>query len=803
MLLSYDWLKDYLDINLSPEDLGEKIERTSVEVDSVSKRSDGLKKIVVGKIISFEKHPDAGHLNICQIDVGEDEPLQIVCGAPNVEVGKKVIVALSGARVGGNIKIKKAKMRGVQSNGMLCGLDEIGFPKDVVPDEWKDGIYFLPDDAKLGDSVFDYLGMNDPLIDLDVTPNRGDMLSLRGAVYDLAAVFDQKVNFDEKADKELGQTESKTDIKAHADEDLAPIYKLKVVKDVEVKPSPLWLQIKLWNLGIKPINNVVDITNLVMMKLGQPLHAYDLSKIADGDLRVRRAKPGEKITTLDEEERELSALDVVIADSEKPVGLAGLMGGNDAKVTKDTTDIVIEAGVFAPVATRKMAQKELLHTDASQRFERGIDKGNVENALNYAAGLIQDLANGRASQGVVIGSDEVVKPVTISISAERINHVLGTSLSEKEITDIFHRLGFTVENKDHEMLVTVPTRCWDIKIDADLIEEVARIYGYDNIPVTLPVAVTTEGSFTPKQQLIKNSRKILLGEGLTHAISYSLTTEAKAKMFLLNDSNETNLQWPMTNDHAVLRMNLLSGLLDDIAYNQARGVEDVPFFEQGRVFFREADQVRPTEVEHIAGAISGSLAQSTWNQKATPMDFFGMKGIVTKYLETLSLADEISYEATDSISEMHPGQTALIKLGDEVIGFVGQVHPSTAKAFKIKPTFVFELDLDKLVTAKKSEQQYQQVSPFPKISRDMAMLVNDDITNAQVYAIIKRRGGAFLKKVTLFDVYDGEHVPAGKKSLAYSLTFENPKETLKDEVVNKAVAKITKHLQDELDVEIR
>ncbi|WP_413627240.1 phenylalanine--tRNA ligase subunit beta [Fructilactobacillus vespulae] len=803
MLLSYNWIKEYLDIELSPEDLGEKIERTSVEVDSVKKRSDGLKKLVVGKILSFEKHPDASHLNICQVDVGEEEPQQIVCGAPNVEVGKNAIAALPGARVGGNIKIKKAKMRGVQSNGMLCGLDEIGFDKDLVPDEWKDGIYFLPDNAEPGKEVFDYLGMNDSLIDLDVTPNRGDMLSLRGALYDLAAVFNQKLEFDETPEAELGTDKTSLDISANADASLAPAYHLKVVKDVVVEPSPLWLQIKLWNAGIKPINNVVDITNLVMTKLGQPLHAYDLDKLTGNHLEVRRAVAGEKIKTLDESEHELNDVDIVIADEKGPVALAGLMGGYDTRVTTETKNIVIEAADFESVSTRKMAQKELLHTDASQRFERGIDKGNVVNALNYAAGLVQKEAHGQASLGVVSGSEEVINPRQIEITAKRINHVLGTSLSETEVVAIFNRLGFQVENNNGELLVTVPTRCWDINIQADLLEEVARIYGYDNIPSTLPVTGTTEGIFTNKQAIIQKSRRVLMGEGLSHAISYSLTTAEKAQMFNVHQHDETKLQWPMTTDHSVLRMNLISGLLDDISYNQARGVENVPFFEQGRVFFGSDEQVRPTEVEHIAGAVSGSLVASTWNQAAKKVDFYAMKGLVNNYLDSLSLADAISYEATAEIKEMHPGRTALIKLGEEVIGFVGQIHPLIAKQFKIKETYVFELDLDKLVAAKKSEQQYQTVSQYPSISRDLALLVDEEITSDQIEAVIEKRGGAYLKSIRLFDVYDGEHVAAGKKSLAYSLTFENAKETLQDEVVNKAIEKITKFLENDLQIEIR
>ncbi|USS89724.1 phenylalanine--tRNA ligase subunit beta [Fructilactobacillus cliffordii] len=804
MLLSYDWLSQYLKLKLDPESLGEKIERTSVEVDSVTKRSTGLKKLIVGQILSIEKHPDAGHLNICQVDVGAAEPQQIVCGAPNVEVGKKVIVAMPGARVAGNVKIKKAKMRGVKSDGMICALDEIGFPKDVVPDEWKDGIYFLPDDAKLGDEVYDYLGMNDPMLDLDVTPNRGDMLSMRGVVYDLAAVLDQKPDFTVQPEAATGQESSADVIAATADDQLASQYHLQVVKNVQVHPSPLWLQIRLWNAGIKPINNVVDVTNYVMLFLGQPLHAYDLSQLPAANLEVRRARPGEKITTLDEAERELNDQDVVITSGDQPVALAGLMGGDSTRVTNETTTIVLEAGVFDSVLTRKMAQKENLHTDASQRFERGVDHGDVITALNYAAGMIQSLADGQASQGVVTGSQAPVNERVIKITADRINHVLGTDLSAATINEIFTRLGFGVVDNHGEFTVTIPTRCWDLQIDADLIEEVARIYGYDNIPETLPVTQTTEGGLTSKQQAMRKSRQTLQGMGLNHAISYSLTTPEKAAMFMLQQSFSTDLQWPMTKDHSVLRMNLVCGLLDDVAYNQARGVENVSLYEQGRVFYKDQeDQIRPTEVEHVAGAISGTMPTASWNQQVRPVDFFLLKGIVAQYLQTLSLQGTITYESTEQLAQMHPGRTALIKLDDEVIGFLGQVHPNTAKQFKVKPTYVFELDFDRLMTAPKHEAQYQVVSSLPGIKRDIAMLVADDVTNKQIETIIWKRGGAYLHAVTLFDVYVGEHVPAGKKSLAYTLSFENPQETLQDDVVNQAMVKVEQHLQTELNAEIR
>ncbi len=370
MKISYRWLKEYLDIDVPAKDLAEKIERGSVEIDSVEKPSDGLKKIVVGEVMSMEPHPDSDHLNICQVDIGEDDLSQIVCGAPNVAPNHKVIVALPGSRIGGNVKIKRSKMRGVTSNGMICALDEIGFSKDVVPKEWADGIYFLPDDAEVGEPVFPYLGMDDELIDVDVTPNRGDMLSVYGVANDVAALYDKTAKLNHPDVTEIGE-KAVDQVTLDTDESLAPIYKMRLVKNVTIKPSPRWLQIKLWNAGVRPINNVVDVTNYILLKYGQPLHAFDFDKIKGNTVVTRNARAGEKLTTLDEEEHDLDANDIVIADTDKPIALAGVMGGFNSRIDDDTTTVAIESAVFQPTLIRKTAQRHNLHTDASQRFERG------------------------------------------------------------------------------------------------------------------------------------------------------------------------------------------------------------------------------------------------------------------------------------------------------------------------------------------------------------------------------------------------------------------------------------------------
>ncbi|PWG01007.1 phenylalanine--tRNA ligase subunit beta [Levilactobacillus bambusae] len=803
MKIPYKWLKEYLDLDVSAAELGEKIERTAVEVDSVASPSAGMKKVVVGEIVAMEPHPDSDHLNICQVNIGEAEPTQIVCGAPNAQVGKKVIAALSGARIADNIKIKKSKMRGVQSNGMLCALQEIGFPESVVPKEYVDGIYFLPDDAVPGASVFPYLGMDDDLIDIDVTPNRGDMLSVYGTTYELAAIYDQTPRLNHPDVPENTDQKAADLITANVDKDLAAIYKLRVVQNIEIKPSPMWMQIKLWDAGIRPINNVVDATNYIMLKYGQPLHAFDLDKFHGKQVNVRLAQPNETLTTLDGNDHETNPNDIVIASEDAPIMFAGVMGGLNTEIDDTTKNVVIEAAVFDPIRVRKTAQRQNLHTDASQRFERGVNHGGVQEALDAAAQLMHDQANGQVAQGTVTGSDQDVQPVLVDITIDRINKVLGTELSVAEVTSIFTRLGFGVEEHAGLYSVSIPSRRWDITIDADLIEEVARIYGYDNLPTTLPTGQMTLGVLSPAQRQIRATRTSLEAAGLNQAISYSLTTEKKAAQFALQPTALTKLAWPMSSDHAFLRTSLISGLLDDVAYNEARKVKNVALYEQGRVFYREDDQIRPTEEEHVAGVLTGTLNDSTWNDHEAKVDFYQMKGIVEHLLRDLAVVGPVEFEATADYPDMHPGRTAAIFVHGHRVGFVGQVHPRVEKQWKISETYTFEMNLQMLIDMQKSDDQYNPISKYPAITRDIAMLVDANVTNQQVLEVIKKRGGAHLTQVKLFDVYTGSKLPADKKSLAYTLTYQDKTKTLVDEDVTKAFEKVEKFLESELDAEIR
>lgn len=809
MKVSYQWLNKYLPLEqnqIKPAALAEKLARTSVDINSVTSPSDGLKKIIVGYVEECVPHPDSDHMHVCQVKIRDDETIQIVCGAPNVQAGKKVIVALHGARIADNVKIKRGKIRGEESDAMLCALQEIGFSEKIAPKDYEDGIWFLPDDAKIGDSVFPYLGMDDTIIDTDVTPNRGDMLSIYGNVNDLAAIYDLPNGFESHAVIENGSDKTADLISASVeDSEIAPVYKLRVIKNVKIAESPLWLQIRLWNSGIRPVNNVVDVTNYILLKYGQPLHSFDYDKLANHDILVRHAHDGEKMTTLDGDEQELKAQDIVVTADDQPMALAGTMGGESSKVDDNTTTVALEAAIFNSVMVRKQARRLDLHSESSMRFERGINPETVEKALDEAAYWLQQLAGGKVAKGIVTGNDHDYPTHDITLSLKKINAVLGTDMDMEAVQNIFERLAFKNLIKDNDtIVVTVPARRWDISLPADLYEEIARLYGYDNIPSTLPVMTRNLGGLTPRQRKLRASRHSLEGMGLNQAISYSLTTVERAQQFEINpvDTEPMKLDYPMSSDHVATRMNIVSGLLNDIAYNNARKVENVALYEQGRVFIPKGGE-RPEEQEHVAGAITGSLTADNWHTKAQPVDFYQLKGIVEQYLKNFAVAGKAEYVADQSRPEMHPGRTANILLDGQLVGFIGQVHPNTAKEYKIPETYVFELNLEALLAADTRDKHYEHISKYPEVTRDIALLVDDNITNADILAIIKRRGGAFLKDVHLFDVYDGSRLPKGKKSMAYTLTYQDDKGTLKEETVNQAFVKVEKHLTDELGAEVR
>ncbi|EMF0096708.1 phenylalanine--tRNA ligase subunit beta [Enterococcus hirae] len=806
MLVSYKWLNKYLDLSaVTPKELADKMSVTGIEVEGITVPEEGLKKIVVGEVKECVPHPDSDHLSICQVDIGEEELSQIVCGAPNVKAGIKVIVALPNSRIAGNVKIKKGKMRGQVSNGMICALQEIGYPDSVVPKEYAEGIYYLPQEAVNGEPVFSYLDMDDSIIELSITPNRADALSMRGVAYEVGAIYRQTPHFAEEELVEAARP-AKDKIKVTVeDPEAVPVYQIRIIEGVKIQSSPQWLQNILMNEGIRPINNVVDITNYILLLFGQPLHAFDYDRLGSQEIVVRQAKATEKIVTLDGETRELTPENLVITNGEQPVALAGVMGGLDSEITETTTTVALEAALFDPISIRRTAKQFNLRSESSARFEKGINQATVAEACDVAAAMIVSLAGGEVLQGAVAGSTYQVEDVTVTITLSRINHYLGTDLTVKEVNEIFEALGFGYQSEGETFTVTVPPRRWDIKIEADIIEEVARIYGYDRLPSTLPSGETVAGSLTQEQSTTRKIRTLLEDSGLHEAISYALTTEEKSRQFTIKDSLVTRLDWPMSEDRSVLRMNLISGLLDNVNYNVARKNSDVAFYEVGRVFYQENDPLThlPQEVKHVALALTGTWQDKSWQTQAEVVDFYTIKGLLENLFEQLGIATDISYQATDSLKDMHPGRTAEIYLGETVIGFVGQVHPNTAKEYDVPETYVAEFDLSSVIEAAQKGMTFHAVTKFPSVSRDIAMLVAETVTNQEIVTVIQSAAGKFLTDIQLFDVYQGKNIEEGHKSMAYSLTFENPEATMTDEEINRSMTKIEKALSETVGANIR
>lgn len=806
MLVSYKWLNKYLDLSaVTPKELSDKMSVTGIEVEGITVPEEGLKKIVVGEVKECVPHPDSDHLSICQVDIGEEELSQIVCGAPNVKAGIKVIVALPNSRIAGNVKIKKGKMRGQVSNGMICALQEIGYPDSVVPKEYAEGIYYLPQEAVNGEPVFSYLDMDDSIIELSITPNRADALSMRGVAYEVGAIYRQTPHFAEEELVEAARpAKDKIKVKVE-DPEAVPAYQIRIIEGVKIQSSPQWLQNILMNEGIRPINNVVDITNYILLLFGQPLHAFDYDRLGSQEIVVRQAKATEKIVTLDGETRELTPENLVITNGEQPVALAGVMGGLDSEITETTTTVALEAALFDPISIRRTAKQFNLRSESSARFEKGINQATVAEACDVAAAMIVSLAGGEVLQGAVAGSTYQVEDVTVTITLSRINHYLGTDLTVKEVNEIFEALGFGYQSEGETFTVTVPPRRWDIKIEADIIEEIARIYGYDRLPSTLPSGETVAGSLTQEQATTRKIRTLLEDSGLHEAISYALTTEEKSRQFTIKDSLVTRLDWPMSEDRSVLRMNLISGLLDNVNYNVARKNSDVAFYEVGRVFYQENDPLThlPQEVKHVALALTGTWQDKSWQTQAEVVDFYTIKGLLENLFEQLGIATEISYQATDSLKDMHPGRTAEIYLGETVIGFVGQVHPNTAKEYDVPETYVAEFDLSSVIEAAQKGMTFHAVTKFPSVSRDIAMLVAETVTNQEIVTVIQSAAGKFLTDIQLFDVYQGKNIEEGHKSMAYSLTFENPEATMTDEEINRSMTKIEKALSETVGANIR
>lgn len=788
MLISNEWLKEYVTIDDSVSNLAERITRTGIEVDDLIDYTKDIKNLVVGFVKSKEKHPDADKLNVCQVDIGEDEPVQIVCGAPNVDAGQYVIVAKVGGRLPGGIKIKRAKLRGERSEGMICSLQEIGISSNYIPKSFESGIYVFSESQVPGTDALQALYLDDQVMEFDLTPNRADALSMIGTAYEVAALYNTKMTKPDTTSNELELSANDELTVTIENEDKVPYYSARVVHDVTIEPSPIWMQARLIKAGIRPINNVVDISNYVLLEYGQPLHMFDQDAIGSQQIVVRQANEGEKMTTLDDTERELLTSDIVITNGQTPIALAGVMGGDFSEVKEQTSNIVIEGAIFDPVSIRHTSRRLNLRSESSSRFEKGIATEFVDEAVDRACYLLQTYANGKVLKDRVSSGELGAFITPIDITADKINRTIGFDLSQNDIVTIFNQLGFDTEINDDVITVLVPSRRKDITIKEDLIEEVARIYGYDDIPSTLPVFdKVTSGQLTDRQYKTRMVKEVLEGAGLDQAITYSLVSKEDATAFSMQQRQTIDLLMPMSEAHASLRQSLLPHLIEAASYNVARKNKDVKLFEIGNVFFANGEGELPDQVEYLSGILTGDYVVNQWQGKKETVDFYLAKGVVDRVSEKLNL--EFSYRRAD-IDGLHPGRTAEILLENKVVGFIGELHPTLAADNDLKRTYVFELNFDALMAVSVGYINYQPIPRFPGMSRDIALEVDQNIPAADLLSTIHAHGGNILKDTLVFDVYQGEHLEKGKKSIAIRLNYLDTEETLTDERVSKVQAEI-------------
>lgn len=791
MLVSYNWLKQYTNVEDNANALAEKITRGGIEVEGVEYLAEEISNVVVGYVISKEKHPDAEKLNVCQVNVGEEENLQIVCGAPNVDAGQYVIVAKVGAKLPG-IKIKKAKLRGVESQGMICSLAELGLSKSVVPKNYQEGIYVFETEQELGSDVVEVLGLNDYILDLSITPNRADALSMRGLTYDLGALYNNKVDFN---DVEKEENYEDTSLQVAIESDSCRNYVGQVVKNVEVKSSPLWLQTRLMNSGIRPINNIVDITNYVLLEFGQPMHAFDKDLVGD-KIVVRDAKEGEVLETLDGEERKLQTTDLVITDGTRAIALGGVMGGKNTEVSEETKNIILESAYFNPTSVRRTSAAHGLRSDSSARFEKGIDPNMQKAALDRAIELILELCPNavvESSVGIVKKEEEKIVEITTSY----INNYLGITLSTEEIVAILEGLSFAVEVTGENLVVKVPTRRPDISIKQDLVEEVIRIYGYDNLASTLPkFSKTTKGGLTYSQRMVRDLRAVYASLGFNDTINYSLVSEEEATQYTLEDHHKVRLLMPMTETHSTLRQSLVPGLLNTVQYNVARKQKDLKLLEIGRVFFGSGDDnIQPKETLYLSAALTGEERATKWLKESSSLDFFAAKGYLEVAFDRLGLDEKVTYKKS-TLEGMHPGRFAEVYLGEKRIGFIGEVHPQVADKLGLNTTYVFEINLDEVISESKVKPKYEEVTKYPEITRDIAMLVDVKDEYQNIYNVIESVNSKLITNVELFDLYAGAELLVGKKSLALTITYSDKQKTLTDEEVTAVHDKVLSALTE-------
>lgn len=810
MQVSIKWLKDYIDFTETPEQLADKLTMAGIPVENVVDPGEGLEKVVTGRIEKLEPHQNSDHLQICTMNVGLAENIIIVTGAQNVAEGQVVPVAMVGAHLPNGMKISKGKLRGVASNGMLCSAQELKLDLEKLPEEQKTGIFILPSDTPVGIPAKDVLGLNDVVLEFELTANRADCFSVFGLVREIAAITGNKPHFPEIKVNEDDNTKLNDIFSVEiADPDLCSRFSTRMLKNVKIGPSPEWMQQRLEGAGIRSINNVVDVTNFVMIELGHPMHAYDYDKITGKKLIARRAIEGEELHTLDDTSRKAKGEMLVIADSEKAAGLAGIMGGFETEITDTTTTVVLESADFYGPCIRRTARACGLSSEASGRFERGVDSETTIKALDRAAQLLQEMGACTVCEGIVDVYPNPKQANYVTFTPEQINNHLGTNIAKDVMLNIITSVGFDVtKDENDEITVKVPSWRNDVTCMADISEEIARLHGFDKIKSTLPNGVSMQGTQSAKQTFIDKVKASLSSQGLYETISFALTNEETFnKLNIPQDSplrKAVPIMNPLSDEYPLVRTTLLSSIFDNLARNLARKNDDVALFEVGSVFFPKALPVTelPDEVVKIAGAITGRRNAQGWNQANDMVDFYDAKGIIEELLANLRVT-RYTVEAGTHYA-MHPGKTALFKKGRDVIATVGEVHPAVLSAYGItKPVYIFELDATTVMKYMAKDLKYKALPKYPATSRDLAMLVDVDVNAADIEKAMTKAAGQSLTQITLFDVYTGKQVEEGKKSLAFSLTFQSNDKTLTDAEIDPAIEKIVTKLQKDFNANLR
>ena len=802
MKASLQWMNEYvpLDLNRPAQELADELTQAGIPVEEVLSMDPGLKKIYTGKIVEITKHPDADKLQVCQVqclsEEGEEITKQIVTAATNVAVGQIVPVAYHKSRLADGTEIKKGKLRGVTSEGMFCSVAEFGISSDLVRPEEAQGIYIFPEGTPIGLDIKEALMLDDTVYEFELTANRADCFSMVGLSREFGIMTNQKALFPVIMVNETGASiEGKASVTIEAN-DLCTRFTSRLVTNVTIEPSPLWMQNRLRNSGIRPINNVVDVTNYVMLELGQPMHAYDYDCVADHTLIARRAKAGETLTTLDGNERELNESMLIIADTKGPIGVAGVMGGLTSEVTDKTTNVLFEAAVFNGPSIRRTSKALGMRSEASGRFERGVNHKYTAYAIDRAAQLLQQICPScKVSVGVIDVYPEPVEQRTVTFTAEQINDYLGTSIEKDRMIDILTKLEFGITESGDTIEALVPTWRDDVTVMPDIAEEVARIVSYDNIAPTIPVAILSSGGMTPKKALIKDVTHYLAHAGLSQIITFSFMHKDGLTNMMLpeGDSRYTAIPIlnPISEEFPYMRTTLVPAVIEAAKRNIAQQNKDLWLFETANVY--EPKALPLTEVPHerpmACGIMMGKVTEAAWNQAQRDTDFYDVKGVVDGLLAKLGLTQYDIQPSSESY--YHPGVSAHYTVNGVTIANYGELHPQVVKNFDLSgKVYMFEIDLEAVLSIIVPPFRYQSFSKFPGTSRDLAIVAPVSVTSGDIVALIKEHGGEYLESVSIFDVYEGEHIEAGYRSLAYNLQFRSMEGTLNDEDIDGAIQAI-------------